>query len=379
MKKTVTRTYYFDGELLGTADFVRDQQYVRDVFIAQNAALLSAGVVDGLAGSVSNRTVMIGPGLAIDARGFPIIVPSPISLDVAADPAGGLFNLTIAYSDSIQSKTPKDKLRANHTIVEQPLLALSPAAAQAAVTTAIVLGTVKVDGATVTFTNDGRQFARLKLAPPTAAAQPPAPQPGPAQPQLSPDAPVTIKGPLTVGDPLTGTAVPVSAPLVAQIDFTQRKDSHAAASFGFSSGASASGTLAIGKAGAAGEFVFLELSHNGTAVWSIDQDGTVHTASDARLKRDIADIDNALLSVSRLRPVSFRAQGGALRIGVLAQDLEHVLPQSVRTEASGVKSVAYGDLIGVLVKAVQEMARRIDALEQQLSERDAAPDKDPIP
>ena len=53
---------------------------------------------------------------------------------------------------------------------------------------------------------------------------------------------------------------------------------------------------------------------------------------------------------------------GASSIGVIAQEVEKVLPELVE-ETDGVKSVSYGNIIGVLIEAIKEQQVRIEKLE----------------
>lgn len=85
--------------------------------------------------------------------------------------------------------------------------------------------------------------------------------------------------------------------------------------------------------------------------------------SDARLKHEIATIEDALDRVSRLRGVSFlwnvskRPDGG-----VVAQEVEEEFPDFV-DEHAGVKTVSYNALIGALIESVKELKTRVEALE----------------
>jgi len=67
-----------------------------------------------------------------------------------------------------------------------------------------------------------------------------------------------------------------------------------------------------------------------------------------------------------MRGVSFSwKENGRKSIGVVAQEVEKVLPELV-TETDGVKSVAYGNIIGLLIEAIKEQDKRIDDLERRL-------------
>ena len=72
-------------------------------------------------------------------------------------------------------------------------------------------------------------------------------------------------------------------------------------------------------------------------------------------------VDSALAKVRQLGGYTFKQQGSdADSTGVLAQEVERVLPQAVYTDATGRKSVAYGNLVGILIEAIKELADKLD-------------------
>ena len=101
--------------------------------------------------------------------------------------------------------------------------------------------------------------------------------------------------------------------------------------------------------------------------------GNVTAYSDARLKTNVNTIDNALDIVDQLRGVSFDwKESGEHSIGVIAQEVEKVLPELVLTqevsttehlEPKEVKSVDYGKMVGVLINAIKELNAKIEILE----------------
>jgi hypothetical protein len=94
--------------------------------------------------------------------------------------------------------------------------------------------------------------------------------------------------------------------------------------------------------------------------------GNVTANSDLNLKEDIVTIPDALQKVRDMRGVSFSwKENGRKSIGVVAQEVEKVLPELVN-ETDGVKSVAYGNIIGLLIEAIKEQDKRIDDLERRL-------------
>jgi hypothetical protein len=88
------------------------------------------------------------------------------------------------------------------------------------------------------------------------------------------------------------------------------------------------------------------------------------TTSDARLKTVIAPITNALAKLQHLQGVTFEMAGDPRpRMGLLAQDVQAVAPEAV-IEAEGVLRLAYGNLIGLLVEAIKDLAQEVDQLKR---------------
>lgn len=104
---------------------------------------------------------------------------------------------------------------------------------------------------------------------------------------------------------------------------------------------------------------------------SILAGGDVTAYSDVRFKHNIETIDNALDKVTRLRGTSY-IKDNKESIGVIAQEVEEVIPEIVHTDGHGMKAVAYGNISAVLIEAIKEMdakyQAKIDALEAQIEE-----------
>jgi hypothetical protein len=91
---------------------------------------------------------------------------------------------------------------------------------------------------------------------------------------------------------------------------------------------------------------------------------TVVTASsDERLKTNIETIPNPLQSLSKLRGVSFkRIDTGMEDYGVIAQEIESVMPHAVHENIDGFKSVSYNSIIGFLIEAIKDQQKQIDSI-----------------
>jgi len=102
---------------------------------------------------------------------------------------------------------------------------------------------------------------------------------------------------------------------------------------------------------------YSDTSGNFTAV------GNVTAYSDARLKKDVETVRDAVAIVKRLRGVFYnRIEDDKAGVGVIAQEIREVLPQVVN-ENDGTLSVAYGNISGVLIEAIKELNARLAKLE----------------
>jgi hypothetical protein len=152
---------------------------------------------------------------------------------------------------------------------------------------------------------------------------------------------------------------------------------------------------------------FRKLTENTTRRWATWDD----TPSDLRLKSDVRTIPSAIDKVRRLQGVTYRWNEDALRhfakdiestysvrphateadnqavwqterenryaslggtnVGVLAQDVEAVLPEAVTTDESGYKSVRYHYLTALLIEAIKEQERTIEDHARRLAKQQA--------
>jgi len=90
--------------------------------------------------------------------------------------------------------------------------------------------------------------------------------------------------------------------------------------------------------------------------------GDVAAFSDARLKSNIHTYQNALATVQQLRGVRYE-RNNKLNIGVIAQEIQAVLPEVVNTENEYL-AVAYGNIIAVLIEAIKELSLKVEKLEK---------------
>jgi len=96
--------------------------------------------------------------------------------------------------------------------------------------------------------------------------------------------------------------------------------------------------------------------------------GNVTAYSDITLKENIKTIPNALDKVLNLRGVEFDRIDNEEKpheIGVIAQEVEKVIPEVVLTHEDGLKSVAYGNLVGLLIESIKELKAEIETLKEE--------------
>lgn len=108
---------------------------------------------------------------------------------------------------------------------------------------------------------------------------------------------------------------------------------------------------------------------NNLGNYLLDVNGTINCVniafnSDASLKNSVTTLPNSLNMIKKLRPVTFKwntitdSVTSGIHAGFIAQEVDTVIPQLVRTGAAGKKSVAYTEMIPYLVSAMQELIKQ---------------------
>ena len=107
---------------------------------------------------------------------------------------------------------------------------------------------------------------------------------------------------------------------------------------------------------------------------NVGGDVVAFASSDERLKDNIELISNPIEKVQSLRGVTWDWNSNAdilqqtlPNVGVIAQDVEKVLPQLVIDRDNGFKGVDYAKLTGLLIEAVKDQQKQIDELKSKLS------------
>jgi cytoskeletal protein CcmA (bactofilin family) len=102
---------------------------------------------------------------------------------------------------------------------------------------------------------------------------------------------------------------------------------------------------------------------------------SINETSDIRYKKDIKTVDNALSKVLALRGVNYHWRqeefpennfDNTLQLGVIAQEVEKIVPEVVRTDEKGFKSVEYSKLVALLIEAIKDQQKTIDQLKEDV-------------
>ena len=121
---------------------------------------------------------------------------------------------------------------------------------------------------------------------------------------------------------------------------------------------------------------------NGNAIYQGNNSSTWSTTSDKRIKKNIVDNNIGLDKINKIQVRNFEyrtveeitdlenpkaavAQKKGIQLGVIAQEIETILPDVVRTESSGVKSVDPSNLTWYMINAIKELKKEIDLLKNK--------------
>jgi hypothetical protein len=108
--------------------------------------------------------------------------------------------------------------------------------------------------------------------------------------------------------------------------------------------------------------------------YKLDVDGTIRATgdviaySDARVKDNVQTVDAPLDLVTKLRGVTYTrkdSEDKSRKVGVIAQEVLPILPEVVQKDTNGNYSVAYGNIVGVLIEAIKELKAEIDILKNK--------------
>lgn len=114
----------------------------------------------------------------------------------------------------------------------------------------------------------------------------------------------------------------------------------------------------------------------------LDANGSISSfglplTSDISLKNTVTTLPNSLNLIKRLRPVTYKwntvndTMMSGTHAGFIAQEVDTVIPQIVRTGSGGLKNIAYTELIPYLVSAIQAQQKTIDSLKTKTTKQDS--------
>ena len=139
--------------------------------------------------------------------------------------------------------------------------------------------------------------------------------------------------------------------------------SNAGTNLQFTSAISDNDVLIVGNDGGSTiTALTIDMSEAGAATFN----NNVTAFSDERLKDNIETLEDGLAKVEQLRGVTY-TRDGKENIGVIAQEVEKILPEIVLTadDEMGTKSVDYSRITAVLIEAVKELSARVKELESK--------------
>ena len=140
-------------------------------------------------------------------------------------------------------------------------------------------------------------------------------------------------------------------------------------------------TIAIGQAvGTTSDVTFnlLTVSNGANITGNVEVTGNInateyitspyfYTYSDRNLKSEIQEIQDSLDTLKKLQGVSFVFNStGEKSFGLIAQDVEEILPEIVHTNPSGIKTIVYDSIIAFLIESIKEQQKQIDELKAKL-------------
>ena len=109
---------------------------------------------------------------------------------------------------------------------------------------------------------------------------------------------------------------------------------------------------------------------------NISATGTI-TPSDARFKKNIEPIHNSLDKIRQINGVTYYYRSAEFKdlgftdkeqVGVIAQEIEKVLPQLVFTDEKGYKAVDYSKLVPLLIEGIKEQQKQIETSNEELKQ-----------
>ena len=108
-----------------------------------------------------------------------------------------------------------------------------------------------------------------------------------------------------------------------------------------------------------------EIRMSGSYTGDFTVTGNITATSDRRLKSDLEVIPDAIDKINNLNGYTF-TKDEQRATGVIAQEVQAVLPEAVKETENGYLSVAYGNMVGLLIEGMKEQQKQIDQLKEEI-------------
>jgi hypothetical protein len=112
-------------------------------------------------------------------------------------------------------------------------------------------------------------------------------------------------------------------------------------------------------------------NNNATFGNAITAIGDVTAFSDIKLKTNIETIKDALFKISQINGITYNrndiGDDNKRFAGVIAQEVELVLPEVVSENEKGIKNVAYGNIVSLLIEGIKEQQTQIEELKERIN------------
>ena len=126
----------------------------------------------------------------------------------------------------------------------------------------------------------------------------------------------------------------------------------------------------IGATGAPGGDLLLRV----TGEMAVSDNITAYYSSDISLKDNIRPIESAIFKVQQIRGVTFdwNEKSNKLQqekghdVGLIAQEVEMVLPEVIQIRKDGIKAISYEKVVPLLVEAIKEQQTLIEDLSNRI-------------
>lgn len=122
-------------------------------------------------------------------------------------------------------------------------------------------------------------------------------------------------------------------------------------------------TRTINSGGVGGNWYQVMTSYGGMFTGTVKAP-SFQVTSDQRLKSDLHEIDSALSMIDAISSYSYQLKGDATgrRVGVIAQQVQGVLPEAVRKGDDGYLSVDYSAMTALALQAIKELKAEVEEL-----------------